>query len=85
MPKKATKVSHGSKRNSFKELWEEADINPGRKAHRAGIAKLKGSPVLQSKRPVLLQIIVTTLFPQKSIIAIEREHLPNDIPIKTSE
>lgn len=52
-----------SKRDSFRKLCEDADSNPWGSAFRVVMAKLKGNRSPQESCPVLLQRIISELFP----------------------
>lgn len=69
-----------SKRESFRKLCEDADSNPWGSAFRVVMAKLKGSRSPPESCPVLLQQIVSALFPYHA----PREE-PRDTPTEVAE
>ena len=57
------KAIKAAKRDSFKKLLDEADVDPWGTAYKAVMTKIKGVKVSQPTCPVLLRNIVCELFP----------------------
>lgn len=54
-----------SKRKSFKDLCDEADANPFGNAYRVVTSRIRGPRAPAEKCPILLEHIITTLFPHQ--------------------
>lgn len=82
--KKAVKKS---KRECFKKLCDEANVDIWGTAYKVVMAKLKGGRTPQLMCPDMLKSIVSTLFPHRNPTSfnISRESDENDIPRVTTE
>ncbi|KAH8293186.1 hypothetical protein KR044_010506, partial [Drosophila immigrans] len=58
-----------SKSDCFRKICDEADINPWGTAYKFAMKKLKSQETARITCPILLQSIVTALFPQHQNLA----------------